>query len=47
MDRSASGRPSIDIGMPPRPIADTARLPIVRWCILLFLPLVPTATVVA
>ena len=29
-ERSRSGRPSIDMGMPPRPIAETVRLPMVR-----------------
>jgi hypothetical protein len=30
MERSSSGRPSIDMGIPPRPIAPTATPPIVR-----------------
>jgi hypothetical protein len=29
MERSSSGRPSIDIGMPPRPMALTVTVPIV------------------
>ena len=33
MDRSSSGRPSIDIGIPPRPIALTATRPMVLVCI--------------
>jgi hypothetical protein len=37
IERSAPGRPSIDMGMPPRPIADTVRLPMVRCCICMFL----------
>jgi hypothetical protein len=30
MERSSSGRPSIDMGIPPRPIAPTVTPPIVR-----------------
>src|SRR6478735_5043817 len=32
MERSSSGRPSIDIGMPPSPIALTCLVPMVRCC---------------
>ncbi len=31
-DRSRSGRPSMDIGIPPSPIAETSRSPILRFC---------------
>src|SRR5256885_16954693 len=33
IERRSSGRPSIDIGMPPRPIALTATPPMCRVCI--------------
>src|SRR3954453_17651526 len=32
IERSSSGRPSMDIGMPPRPIALTVLDPMVRCC---------------
>ena len=37
IDRASSGRPSIDIGIPPRPIALTWTSPMRRLCMVWFL----------